>query len=225
LKAIEYLTLTLSPFVPTGCGRAWDAIHQDSMENVQLSHLAETCTFNLKKDAKIFNKIEIEDGPVNQLNLVIGKITMAENHPDADSLLHLKVNMGHNEIDLVAGLRKYYEPEELIGKKIVVVQNLKHAKLRGIVSQGMLLAAQDSKGAHLLTTDEPEGTKVSIGDLFCENPEKIDLDVLKDYELRVVTEGGISYPTAVIGRNREYLKAGGKRLNIDGPVENKSIIR
>lgn len=225
LKAIEYLTLTLAPFVPSGSARAWDAIHQESMENIQLSHLAETCTFNLKKDARIFNKIEIEEGAVNQLNLIVGKITMAENHPDADSLLHLKVSLGDHKIDLVAGLRKYYGTDELLGKKIIVVQNLKHAKLRGIVSQGMLLAAQDSKGAHLLTTDEPEGTKVSIGDLFCENPTKIDLDVLKEYELRVAIENGIPYPTAVIGRNREYLKAGGKRLNIDGAVENKSTIR
>ncbi len=225
LKAIEYLTMALAPFVPSGSARAWDSIHQSSMENIQFSHLAETCTFNPKNEAKIFKRIEIGEGPVNQLNLVIGKILNAENHPDADSLLHLRVSLGDHEIDLVAGLRKYYKPEELKGKKIVVVENLKHAKLRGIVSQGMLLAAQDSNGAHILTSEAHEGTKVSMGKLLCESPEKIDLDIIKGYDLKVIEDHGEMFPTAVIGRERVYLEVDGKRLTIDGPVENKSTIR
>lgn len=225
LKAVEYLTITLYPFVPSGAGRAWEAIHGYALDGISLSHLAETCEFKTADTAIIFKKIEIQEEPENQMNLVVGKIVFAENHPNADSLLHLKVNLGDHEIDLVAGLRKYYSLENLEGKKIIVVKNLKHSKIRGIESQGMLLAAQDSKGAHLLTTDEKEGTEVTVGDIACSTNTKLDLDVLKTYELRVDEYDGQMVPTAVIGRKRLHLKANGKMLRIDGDVEQKAPIK
>ena len=150
---------------------------------------------------------------------------MAENHPNADSLLHLRVNLGDHEIELVAGLRKYYDPASLQGRKIVVVENLKPSKLRGIVSQGMLLAAQDSKGVHILTSDLPEGTAVTMGEIGCANPQRIEIDTVKSYELRVETDSSEQFPTALVGRNRLPLLATGKKLKIDGMVENKSIIK
>jgi methionyl-tRNA synthetase len=225
LKAVEYLTLCLYPFVPSGSSRAWESIHGYQMESPNMSHLAETCTFKLSESAIIFKKIEIEEEPENQLNLVVGKITFAESHPNADSLLHLKVDLGDHEIELVAGIRKYYQLDSLINKKIIVVENLKHAKIRGIESQGMLLAAQDSKGAHLLTTNEPEGSKVTIGDIPCSYEERIDLDILKNYELRVDSDSKNIYPSAVIGRSRYPLNINGKNILIDGEVEAKSQIR
>ncbi len=225
LKAVEYLTLTIYPFVPSGSDRAWNAIHNESINQLSVSHLAETCTFKLNSNSKIFNKLEFEDEPDNQLNLIIGKIAMAENHPNADSLLHLRVNLGDHEIELVAGLRKYYDPASLQGRKIVVVENLKPSKLRGIVSQGMLLAAQDSKGVHILTSDLPEGTAVTMGEIGCANPQRIEIDTVKSYELRVETDSSEQFPTALVGRNRLPLLAMGKKLKIDGMVENKSIIK
>ncbi len=77
--------------------------------------------------------------------LKVGKIEEITEHPDADKLYVLKVDLGNKVIQLVAGLRPYYRKAELLGKKIVVVSNLKHAKLRGFESQGMLLAADDGK--------------------------------------------------------------------------------
>jgi len=225
LKAVEYLTLAIYPFVPSGADRAWLSIHGTSIENASMSHLAETCEFKPSESAIIFKKLEIEEEPENQMNLIVGRIVFAEFHPNADSLLHLKVSLGDHEIDLVAGIRNYYTLEELKNKKIIVVENLKHAKIRGIESQGMLLAAQDSKGAHLLTTDENEGTKVTVGDIQCNTEKKIDLDILKTYEMRVDEINGKMVPTAMMGRNRLHLMANGKDVNIDGNVEQKSIIR
>ena len=101
-----------------------------------------------------------------KLDLRIGLIKSVEDHPNADRLYKLKVDVGEREITLVAGLKKYYTPEELRGKRIVVVYNLEHKKFRGIVSQGMLLAADDGKNVGILTPlrKVPPGTKVEIKD-------------------------------------------------------------
>jgi methionyl-tRNA synthetase len=89
-----------------------------------------------------------------KIELKVGTIKSAEPHPKADKLLVLKVDLGGEERQLVAGIKKYYEIDDLIGKKIIVVANLEHAMLRGVESQGMLLAAEDAEGAvKLLTVD------------------------------------------------------------------------
>ena len=75
------------------------------------------------------------------LDLRIGTVTSAEPHPNADRLMVLKVDLGSEERQLVAGIRGHYSPEQLTGRQLVVVANLKPAKLRGIESQGMILAA------------------------------------------------------------------------------------
>lgn len=89
-----------------------------------------------------------------KINLRIGTIKNAVPHPDADKLLVLKVDLGEKEIQLVAGIRKTYEPETLPGKQIVVVENLKPRKLRGVESQGMLLAASGSDEGPILISPE-----------------------------------------------------------------------
>ncbi|MDD5182316.1 MAG: methionine--tRNA ligase subunit beta [Candidatus Nanoarchaeia archaeon] len=89
-----------------------------------------------------------------KIELKVGTIKSAEPHPKADKLLVLKVDLGGEERQLVAGIKKYYGIDDLIGKKIIVVANLEPAVLRGVESQGMLLAAEDAEGAvRLLTVD------------------------------------------------------------------------
>jgi len=89
-----------------------------------------------------------------KIELKVGTIKSAEPHPKADRLVVLKVDLGSEERQLVAGIKKYYELDELVGKKIVVVANLEPAVLRGVESQGMLLAAEDAEGnVKLLTVD------------------------------------------------------------------------
>ena len=83
--------------------------------------------------------------------LRVGLIQSAEKHPNADRLLVLKVDVGEEvPRQIVAGIAKFYEPEVLVGKRVVVVTNLAPAKLRGVESQGMLLAAGGSEIASLL---------------------------------------------------------------------------
>ena len=102
-----------------------------------------------------------------KLDLRVATIIEAENHPNADKLICLKIDLGGEQRQIIAGLRGHYEPAELIGKQIVVVANLAPRKMRGLESAGMLLAAhsQDESADTLLiiTPEKPAkpGSEVS----------------------------------------------------------------
>ncbi|MFC5848038.1 methionine--tRNA ligase [Deinococcus petrolearius] len=98
-----------------------------------------------------------------RIDLRIAEVVACEAVPKADKLLKLTVRLGDETRTVVSGIRKWYEPEALVGRKVVLVANLKPAKLRGIESQGMILAAEDESGnLDLVGTglDLPSGTKV-----------------------------------------------------------------
>ena len=97
-----------------------------------------------------------------KIDLRVGKIIEAERIEGADKLLKLKVDLGEEKRQLVAGIAKFYQSEDLIGKEIVVVANLEPKILRGIESQGMLLAADVEGKPVLLKPDQevPPGTKI-----------------------------------------------------------------
>jgi len=99
-----------------------------------------------------------------KMDIRVGTVTSAGPHPNADKLIVLNVDLGEPEArQLVAGLKQWYSPEDLIGKQIVVLANLEPAKLRGVESQGMLLAASDNAGVAVLTLNRQTapGSKVS----------------------------------------------------------------
>ena len=81
-----------------------------------------------------------------KLDLRVGTVKTAENHPNADKLIVLQVDLGGEQRQILAGLRGHYEAEALVGKQIVVVANLAPRMMRGLESQGMLLAASDQGG-------------------------------------------------------------------------------
>jgi len=100
-----------------------------------------------------------------RLDLKVGEIKKAEPHPDADKLLVLTVDLGEPETrTIVAGIKNNYTLEELKGKQAIFVANLEPAKLRGVESNGMILAAVESEeNIVILTPEKPvkAGTKVS----------------------------------------------------------------
>ena len=114
------------------------------------------------KKSKVKEEITIDD--FDKLDLRVGQIVEAKQHPDADKLLVFKVKIGDETRQIVSGIKNWYEPDDLIGKKVIVVYNLKPVQLRGVESQGMLLAA--SKGdkltmASLLDSEFEDGATVS----------------------------------------------------------------
>ncbi|MEA1974591.1 MAG: anti-sigma factor domain-containing protein [Bacillota bacterium] len=96
-----------------------------------------------------------------KVKMVVGEIIDVKNHPNADKLYLLKIDLKTEVRQVVAGLKKFYTKEELLNKKIVMVANLKPAKLRGEVSEGMLLAAESDKNTvKLLTVDIENGATI-----------------------------------------------------------------
>ena len=89
-----------------------------------------------------------------ELELKVGTVTAADPHPNADRLVVLHVDLGGETRQIVAGIRAHYPPEALVGRQIVVVANLAPATLRGVESQGMLLAASSGDRVVLVRPDE-----------------------------------------------------------------------
>lgn len=105
----------------------------------------------------------ISIGDFMNVKLMVGEIKEAEEHPNADRLFVVKVDLGEETPrQLVAGIRASYAKEDLIGKKVVVVSNLEPATIRGVESQGMILAATGDAGAVVLSPekDVPVGSLV-----------------------------------------------------------------
>ncbi len=107
------------------------------------------------------NYIGIED--FLKIDLRLAKVISAEKVEGSEKLLKLKLSLGDEERTVVAGIAKFYSPEELVGKKILIVANLKPRKIFGIESQGMILAVSDGENMSVLVPDRDvaEGSKAS----------------------------------------------------------------
>ncbi|MFX1396585.1 MAG: methionine--tRNA ligase [Promethearchaeota archaeon] len=190
-QAVYALAILLGPFIPGTSQKileflniskdinkiAWNSISQDSIsegteikkpkplfQKLEIEKLKEKC------EKKMNNKIISEDNnniitydDFSKLDLRIGLVEEVEKVAKADELLKLTVDIGTEKRVIVAGLAEHYKEEDLKGKKIVVLTNLAPRKLRGISSQGMLLAADDGKNVRFLTpeSDLPPGSKIS----------------------------------------------------------------
>lgn len=125
---------------------------------------AEAPKAEAKKEAKpaaaAAGEITIDD--FTKIDLRVATVVAAERVPKTDKLIKLQVKIGDEERTIVSGIAQHYEPENLIGKNVIVIANLKPAKLRGIESRGMVLAASDGEG-NLVLADAPgiaSGSKV-----------------------------------------------------------------
>lgn len=125
---------------------------------------AEAPKAEAKKEAKpaaaVAGEITIDD--FAKIDLRVATVVAAERVPKTDKLIKLQVKIGDEERTIVSGIAQHYEPENLIGKNVIVIANLKPAKLRGIESRGMVLAASDGEG-NLVLADAPgiaSGSKV-----------------------------------------------------------------
>jgi methionine--tRNA ligase beta chain len=100
-----------------------------------------------------------------KLDLRVARVIEARPHPNADRLLLLKVDLGDEQRQIVAGIRQFYEPESLVGRLVVVVRNLAPRAMRGEESQGMLLAASSADKSQVVivspAADIAPGARVS----------------------------------------------------------------
>ncbi len=220
-------TVMLYPFVPSSAEHVWKVMGLNDLRGTGLSQVLEgKLEIRPEKSDPPFQLIPERKAPKGPY-LVVGKVEAVENHPEADRLFLLKVNLGERKISLVAGLRKHYPPERVLGRKIVVVANLKHTKIRGHVSEGMLLAADDGKRVRFLTVDDSiaPGTEVSIGGTVYADSGEITIDDLMKFGLVVKGEGNSQAAFSSRDGKDHGIAAEGTRVFPEEPVSDGALVR
>lgn len=126
----------------------------------------QTSSSNTSKDSspapstQTFQTIGIED--FQKLDLRVGVVLECQRVPKSEKLLQFLIDLGESKPrQILSGIAKYYNPDELVGKHVCVVANLKPVKLMGLLSEGMILSAQDDEGLALLSVAKKAGSKIS----------------------------------------------------------------
>jgi len=149
VEHLRIISVLIAPFIPEAAEHISKQIGQKLGQLKDVKFKKNTKGELLKAEI-LFKKDEMpEEDPFSILNLKVAEIKKVEEHPEAEKLYVLEIDAGEKR-QLVAGLKPYLKPEELLGKKIIIVSNLKPAKLRGIESQGMLLAADVGEKVRVL---------------------------------------------------------------------------
>ncbi|MDR1404397.1 MAG: methionine--tRNA ligase [Candidatus Methanoplasma sp.] len=186
LLIAKALAVMAWPFMPGSSEKIWKYLgYEGTIEEASINAvtsplhagrvLAEPAPVYRKAEAEVpeYDENKEDSGAFSDFaktDLRVGEIISADDHPDAEKLFLLRVDIGEAEPrQIVAGLKKYYSRDQITGRKVIVVSNLKPAKLRGQMSEGMLLAADDGElgGTAVLllrpSKNVPPGTKMNSG--------------------------------------------------------------
>jgi methionyl-tRNA synthetase len=128
---------------------------------------------------------------LSRVDLRVARITEVEKHPKADKLYIETVDLGGETRKIVSGLVPYYRAEELQGRNVLLVTNLKSARLRGVESQGMLLAADDGKTVEVLFADHAQpGEAVGLAGLQSPKQTKEEIDIEEFFSIPILVQNG-----------------------------------
>ena len=175
VEAIRFSAIALEPFIPGTSKKILDMINTDERDMMKLdtfgSYKSGTkvtdhpevlfARLDPKEVAKQVEKLTPAKPVVPEKKDETPEVKKCEKHPKADRLLVSQIDIGGEVRQIVSGIADSYSPEDMPGKKVIVVKNLKPAKLRGVESQGMILAGGTKKSIKVLETDLPAGTKIS----------------------------------------------------------------
>ena len=135
----------IEPFI--GGGALFFALSPDKAiiadSNPELINMYRQVADNVEVVISYLKKYKNTKEDFEKIELRVGKIVKCEKHPKADKLLVSQIKLGSEMRQIVSGIAEWYKPEEMVGKNVIVVCNLKPVKLRGVESQGMILAAGD----------------------------------------------------------------------------------
>ncbi len=186
IEAIRFAAIALEPYMPSTSKSILDQINTDIRDYESLNEFGMykegtkvtdqpkplfarldakdiekkvNALYKKEEPKKEENLISIDD--FAKIELTVGTVEKCERHPDADKLLVSQINIGKETRQIVSGIADHYSPEDMIGKKVIVVSNLKPAKLRGVESQGMILAGSKKKLLEVVSVENlPNGTKI-----------------------------------------------------------------
>ena len=208
--SIRHICAMIKPFLPDTAKKIEESFGFQ-LEN--FSVLDEDIELGREVEAPIlFNKMDFpveSEKESSQLDLRVAKIVSVDEHPDADKLYVIKCDLGGEERQVVAGLKPFLTRDELLGKNAIIVYNLKPAKLRGVESQGMLLAAEHKDVVVLLTIDDAKP-----GDLVGEGSDKkISFEEFQNVNLNL-KEGRLYH-------DDNLLLCNGEAVRVDMPDDSK----
>lgn len=215
VNVLRTISSLLHPFIPETSERALKAL------NVKLEKLEKIKDFAINPGHEIkaeilFRKIGVKSEtlaqePFSKLDLKVAEIQDVLDHPQADKLYILKISLGKEKRQIVAGIKKDYPKKDLLGKKIIVLCNLKLAKIKDVESQGMLLAADNKKEIGLLFSKANSGSIVSA-EGTAPKPAAV-LDIEEFSKIKLISKGG-----KVFYKNK-ILKTGKDEIFADKGVE------
>ena len=218
LRVSRALAIIMAPFLPFSSQRVWSSLGHDT--DVHTSPWSEATEDipdgqRLRVGKPPFAKIELADaaaGPADRLDVRVARIIDVKDHPNADKLYVLQVDLGDERRQIVAGIRENYAAAELLDRRIALLANLEPAKLRGVASNGMLLAGEDEKDVGLVLV--PDDADVGAQVLGVRGAPTLPFSEFKKYKLQV-GEGGTVVFLGLNGEVRVPLRTGTSNLKVD----------
>ena len=218
LRVSRALAIIMAPFLPRSSSRLWHALGYDSdvhgeRWNEALDDLP--AGQKLRVGKPLFAKIDLRETPEDptaRFDVRIARIVDVKEHPNADKLYVLQIDLGDERRQVVAGIRKDYPIEGLRGRKVVVLANLEPANLRGIESRGMLLAGEDEATVGLLIPPEdvPLGSQI----FGAKGASTLPFSDFQKYKFQVGPEGTVVF-RGLGGEVQVTLSADGKPVRVD----------
>ena len=218
LRVSRALAIIMAPFLPRSSSRLWHALGYDSdvhgeRWNEALDDLP--AGQKLRVGKPLFAKIDLREtseDPTARFDVRIARIVDVKEHPNADKLYVLQIDLGDERRQVVAGIRKDYPIEGLRGRKVVVLANLEPANLRGIESRGMLLAGEDEATVGLLIPPEdvPLGSQI----FGAKGASTLPFSDFQKYKFQVGPEGTVVF-RGLGGEVQVTLSVDGKPVRVD----------
>ncbi|QQG39910.1 MAG: methionine--tRNA ligase [Candidatus Aenigmatarchaeota archaeon] len=208
-ESLRFLSVLCEPIIPKTAAKIREqfGFPEPSLKELEWGYV---CKGQIREAPPLFPKIETaekEEDPFAAFDLRVARVLSVSEHPDAEKLYVLQLDLGEEKRQLVAGLRAHYAKEELIGKKVVVIANLEHAKLRGVASEGMLLAGDDGNHVGALNVkNAAPGTQVSAQGIKPAPKARVTLKEFQKIKL-VVGDGGVYYGERPLVAGAERVKA------------------
>jgi methionyl-tRNA synthetase len=215
-KIVKILAVASAPYMPKAADKIWKMLgYKDSIHNYKWEKALEIDENEIGEPIPLFSKVEMKDtmeDPFSKLDLRVAKIIDVKDHPNADRLYVIDVDVGEaGRRRIVAGIKPWYKKEELLGKKIVIITNLKKAKIRGVESEGMLLAVDENGKAVLLIASAKEGSRVYVEGIQ-PNPDR-EISYEEFRKVKMLSKGNaIEYRGKLLRDDSDIIK-------IDRPVK------
>jgi methionyl-tRNA synthetase len=196
LKIVKALAVFMTPYLPFSSDKIWNIIgHKKSIHDISWDQALEDLKVGtpLERPMPLFKKLDLKEfiekgDPFSKLDLRVAKVIGVKDHPDADTLYLLHLDLGKlGKRVIVAGMKPHYSKDEINGKNIVIVFNLKPTIIRGIKSNGMLLAAEDEKGTcSLLNPGESSpGSEVLVDGVSKEHAKVLEFEDFKKVSMKI----------------------------------------